>query len=200
MDFKEIVTERYNVKQYDGRKIGDKELRELFDIIRMAPSADNLQPWKIKVISDKDMLEKLLPATLSFNQEKVKTCSHLLVFCADTDLEAHWSRLEVAAKEANYSKSEIEHMAAVARMILGRSPEERLKRSQWDLFLAVGNAVNGARSLGLGASLMGGFKADDYARILELPGNLQPTLIVAIGYPADTPSPKLRFPAEEVFF
>jgi len=200
MDFKTIVTQRYNAKKFDGSRIDDARLQELFDIIRHAPSADNLQPWKIKVIGDREILDRLVPVTLPFNQDRVKTCSHLLIFCADRDLESHWRRLDTALRQAGYPEEVVEHMGNVARMIIGRGPEERLNRSQWDVFLAVGNAVNGAKALGMDSSLMGGFNAKEYSRILALPDNLVPTLIVALGKAADKPLPKVRFPKSEIFF
>jgi nitroreductase len=200
MDFKSIVTQRYNVKKFDGSRIDDAVLRELFDIIRYAPSADNLQPWKIKVIGDRETLDRLVAATLPFNQERIKTCSHLLVFCADRDLESHWQRLEPALRKAGYREEVVEHMGNVARMIISRTPEERLNRSQWDVFLAVGNAVNGAKALGIDSSLMGGFNAKEYARILPLPESLVPTLLVALGKAADEPLQKVRFSRDEIFF
>jgi nitroreductase len=175
-------------------------LKELFDIIRYAPSSDNLQPWKIKVIGDRKTLDKLITVTLPFNQERIKTCSHLLIFCADRDLESHWHRLEAALRQAEYGEEVIEHMGTVARMIMSRAPEERLNRSQWDVFLAVGNAVNGAKALGIDSSLMGGFNAKEYSRILALPENIVPTLLVALGNAADKPLTKVRFPADDIFF
>ena len=85
-------------------------------------------------------------------------------------------------------------------MIMSRSPEERLNRSQWDVFLAVGNAVNGAKALGIDASLMGGFNAKEFIRILSLPDNLAPVLLVALGKAGDRPLPKVRFSRDEIFF
>jgi nitroreductase len=200
MEFKTIVTQRYNAKKFDGSRIDDDRLRELLDMIRYAPSADNLQPWKIKVIGDRETMDGLVPATLPFNQERIKTCSHLLLFCADKDLESRWPRLEAAMKKAGLPETDIQHMAGVAKMIIGRAPEERLNRSQWDVFLAVGNAINGAKALGIDASLMGGFNAKEYARILSLPENLVPTLLVALGKAVDKPLPKVRFEQDDIFF
>ena len=200
MEFKSLVLARFNAKKFDGRKIDDAKLNELFDMIRFAPSADNLQPWKIKVVSDRSILEKLMPAIMPFNQERVAMCSHLLVFCADTDLESHWAKLEADMNDARLPDEEIAHMAQVATMIIGRSPEEKLSRSQRDVFLAVGNAVNGAKSLGFDSSLMGGFNAQEFSRLLELPSSLVPTLMVAIGYASERPMKKVRFTKEDVFF
>ena len=200
MEFKELVLARFNAKRFKDKKVDDVKLNELFDIIRFAPSADNLQPWKIKAISDPAIKEKLMPAIMPFNQERVAMCSHLLVFCADTDLESHWAKLEADMKAAGIPEEEIAHMAQVAKMIIGRSPEEKLERSRWDVFLAVCNAVNGAKSLGFDSSLMGGFNSKEFARLLELPSNLVPTLMVAIGYASERPMKKVRFTKEDVFF
>jgi nitroreductase len=47
---------------------------------------------------------------------------------------------------------------------------------------------------------MGGFDPKEYSRILDLPPNLVPTMLCPVGYAADTPMPKMRFPKEEIFF
>ena len=49
----------------------------------MAPSGLNIQPWKIKVVTDPELKEKLSAA--AWDEPQIKSCSHLLVFCADTD-------------------------------------------------------------------------------------------------------------------
>lgn len=87
MEFKQILMERYATKKFDGRDIGQEKLNAILDMARYTPSAINLQPWKVKVISDKATKEKLLP--LAMGQPQVTTRSHLLVFCANTDYESH---------------------------------------------------------------------------------------------------------------
>ena len=84
MEFKDIVMKRYATKKFDDKTIPDEKVEELKQLIQFAPSSFNLQPWKIKVITDKETKEKLLPA--SMNQPQIMSCSHLLIFCADSDL------------------------------------------------------------------------------------------------------------------
>jgi nitroreductase len=55
--------ERYATKKFDGRDIGEEKLNAILDMTRYTPSAINLQPWKVKVISDKATREKLSPLT-----------------------------------------------------------------------------------------------------------------------------------------
>ena len=91
MNFKEIVMSRYAAKRFDGRKIPQDKIDELSEVIRHAPSSFNIQPWKIKVIADKKMKERLAPH--AWNQPQITTCSHLMVFCADIDIEGNIDKL-----------------------------------------------------------------------------------------------------------
>jgi nitroreductase / dihydropteridine reductase len=199
MEFKDIVMQRYATKKFDGRKIEQKKIDELLEMIRYSASSLNVQPWRIKVISDPKLKEELAPA--SYNQAQITTSSHLLVFCADTDLA---NRVKVLEKYLIKSGATKESLKGYIDMIHGSidnmSSDQKLSWAQRMMFLAVGNAINGAKSLGFDSCPMEGFNPAEYSRILKLPGNLVPTAIVTIGYAADTPRPKFRLPKEEVFF
>ena len=98
MEFATIVMSRYATKKFDGRKIPETRISELLEMVRFAPSAINLQPWKIKVVTDQKVKEQLKPA--AFNQEQVTSCSHLLVFCADPDYDSLIRRLGELLKKS----------------------------------------------------------------------------------------------------
>jgi nitroreductase len=77
-------------------------------------------------------------------------------------------------------------------------PEARLAWSKEQVYIALSNCVNGAYSLGLGACPMTAFQPPEFARILGLPENLVPTVMVSIGYPAEPGGPKVRRPVDEI--
>src|SRR3989338_2171286 len=79
------------------------------------------------------------------------------------------------------------------------SEEQKLSWAQRQVYLALGNALNGAKALGFDSCPMEGFDPQAYAKILKLPKNLVPTALCPIGYAADKQKDKLRFPREEVF-
>ena len=83
MEFMDIVKNRGSIRQYEDRKVPEETIRELLEMTTYAASAINLQPWRIKVVSDQETKDKLFP--VSFNQNQVRACSHIFVFCADTD-------------------------------------------------------------------------------------------------------------------
>jgi nitroreductase len=199
MEFKDIVMQRYAAKQFDGRMIDEPTLFALLDIIRYAPSAFNLQPWKIKVVTADRVKKDLFHHTN--DQAQVTTCSHLLVFCANTDLGPLVDRaVEGLARSGLPAESVSQYSVMIKGYIGSMSPEQRLAFAREQIHIALGNAVNGAKSLGLDSCPMGGFDPVAYAEVLFLPDEYVPVVLCAVGYAADTPHPKRRLPREEVFF
>ena len=198
MEFEKIVHERYATKLFDGRKIPESKVNKLLELIRYAASSFNIQPWKIIVVNDQKLKEKLQPVT--WNQQQIPTCSHLLVFCADTEITGNIDKLEKLMIQNGAKAGDVNPYVDMMRNFeKNLSNEEKLSWSQRQTFLALGNALNGAKSLGFDSCPMEGFNPAEYSKILNLPKNLVPTALCPIGYASDKPTPKLRFREEEVF-
>lgn len=199
MEFKDIVMQRYATKKFDGRKIGEEKVAELLDLVRYAPSAFNLQPWKIKIVTDQNVKDRLRPA--ANNQEQITSCSHLLVFCADPDYEGLIRRLAILVAKSGAPEEVQSMVIGMAREFTRKmTPDQRLAWSQAQTYLALGNALNGAKALGFDSCPMGGFDQKEFIRILDIPVPLIPVMLCPIGYAADKPRPKIRFPKEDVIF
>ena len=199
MEFGTIVMSRYATKKFDGKMIPEKKIDELLELVRFAPSAINLQPWKIKVVTDQKTKELLKPA--AFNQDQVTTCSHLLVFCADPDYDNLIRRLGTLLKKSGIPEEMQKMIIGMAVQFTGpMSMEQKLAWSQAQTYLALGNALNGAKSLGFDSCPMGGFDPKEFSRILKIPAPLVPTMLCPVGYAADKPMPKVRFAKEDIVF
>lgn len=197
MEFETIVRERYATKLFDGKKLQDSKVNKLLEIIRYAPSSFNIQPWKIMIVTSPEIKENL--STVSWNQPQIKSCSHLLVFCADKDIAGNIDKLEKLMISKGANPEEIKSYIGVMRNFENNlSDEQKLSWAQRQTFLALGNAVNGAKSLGFDSCPMEGFDPEAYAKILKLPKNSVPTALCPIGYANDKPNPKIRFPKEEI--
>jgi len=199
MEFAEIVMSRYATKKFDKRKIPESKLNELLELVRFAPSAINLQPWKIKVITDQKVKEQLRPA--AFDQVQITTCSHLLVFCADPDYDSLIRRLGALLK-TNRVPDDVQKMIVgmADQFTGGMSADQKLAWSQAQTYLALGNALNGAKALGFDSCPMGGFDPEEFSRILAIPSPLVPVMLCPVGYAADRPMPKVRHPVKEIVF
>jgi len=196
MDFKQIVMSRYATKKFSGEKIPLEKIDELKELIRYAPSSFNMQTWKIKVIEDMQTKQKLLEAT--WNQPQVTTCSHLLVFCADKDLPGIIDKMHKELLKSSDESSIRGYIDMMNGFVKNMSDEDMLNYAKNQVFIALGNAINGAKSLGFDSCPMGGFNPLQYSKILKLPDNLVPTVLCAVGVAADTPRPKWRF--DDIFF
>ncbi len=187
MEYKDVVMKRYAARAFTGQKAPEEKIDELIDLIRMAPSALNLQPWKIKVIRDQATREMLGPAV--FGQTQAVNCSHLLVLCANTDVEDVLAKAEKSMKEAGVPAEWLAHAMGMATQIKANLTPAW---AQQQVFFALSNAVYGAKSLGLDSCPMTGFDPAQVSRVLGLPAHLVPTALCPVGYAADAPMPKAR--------
>ncbi len=199
MEFKELLMARYATKKFDGKIIDDDKIDRLFDMIRYAPSALNLQPWKVKVVTDVETKKKLSAA--SMEQAQINSCSHLLVFCADTDLNGKAQKITHLMKEVGVPEENLKQFQDVMNIFLSNYDNKTgISEAQCNVFIAAITAIYAAKSLGIDSCPMQGFNANAYSEILDIPQDIIPTILVPIGYPADKQMPKLRFEKEEIFF
>jgi nitroreductase len=59
MNFIELATKRYSVRDYERRPIEKEKLLYVLEAARLAPSAVNFQPWHFVVITDPDQLKSV---------------------------------------------------------------------------------------------------------------------------------------------
>lgn len=77
-------TWRYATKKFDAtRKVSNEDLETILESIRLSASSYGLQPYHIVVIQDKEIREKLKPA--SWGQSQITDASHLIVFANQKD-------------------------------------------------------------------------------------------------------------------
>jgi nitroreductase len=200
MEFKELTTARYASRTYTNRKIDDESIELIKEMVRNSPSAVNVQPWKIKILNDGEIKGKLAPYVFG-GQTQVPSCSHLMVLCANTDWESHIEANIDFMKQAQVPEQNIKYYQMAVDGMFGRiSADEKLAEAEKNVYIAAASAVFGAKSLGIDSCIIQGFDVDEISNILDLPSNITPTLLVTLGYAADSPIPKSRLPEDEIFF
>ncbi|MCX6180029.1 MAG: nitroreductase family protein [Chlorobiales bacterium] len=62
LDFYDLVIKRCSIRSYErNRSIPEEVLNRILNAGRVAPSANNLQPWHFHVIRSTEILEKIYP-------------------------------------------------------------------------------------------------------------------------------------------
>jgi len=194
----DAIKKRYAAKSFTGEKIKSEDLEKLKEAIKLAPSSFNWQPWKIKIIDNKETLEKLQAA--SWNQPQVGTASHLFVFCAMDSLVLNNKKIAESMK-VNLPQDKFQMYSKMLNDAISNiSVESQRAMSERELFLPVENLLLTSTALGFASCPMGGFNASEYKKILDIPENLTPIVIVPVGIASDEARPKFRFKNEEIFF
>jgi len=79
MDLMEAIRTRRSVRAYKPAPVPDDALKEVLNAARLAPSADNAQPWKMVVVRDEQLKLKL--AAASNGQKFIAQAPIVIVAC-----------------------------------------------------------------------------------------------------------------------
>ncbi|MBN1299256.1 MAG: nitroreductase family protein [Actinobacteria bacterium] len=76
----EIITNRRSIRSYDPKEIEPEKIEYVLNAFRKAPSAKNLQPWKLIMIKDKNKRNDI--AIACNNQNFISEAPVILAACA----------------------------------------------------------------------------------------------------------------------
>ena len=79
MDLMEAIKTRRSIRRFRETPVPENLLKEVLNAARLAPSADNAQPWKIIVVRDEQMKQKVTQA--SNGQKFLVQAPVVLVVC-----------------------------------------------------------------------------------------------------------------------
>ena len=77
----EIIEARTSIRSYKSQEVEEEKLKYILDAFRLAPSAKNLQPWKLIVVKDKKIIKDL--AIACNNQTFLEDAPVLIAACAN---------------------------------------------------------------------------------------------------------------------
>jgi len=80
MDLYELMEYRRSVRHYKPQAIEKDKLERVLNAARLAPSGNNVQPWKFILVKDPATKRKLVP--LCWNQKFVAEAPLVIVACA----------------------------------------------------------------------------------------------------------------------
>ncbi|RLG60025.1 nitroreductase [Candidatus Geothermarchaeota archaeon] len=87
MDVIDAIRKRRSIRRYERKEISREALNRLLEAARLAPSAKNIQPWKLVVVTDDSLKRKLVRACLG--QTFIGECSAVIVGVGDPSYKWH---------------------------------------------------------------------------------------------------------------
>ncbi len=203
----ESLNWRYATKKFDKSKIiKPEDLSLLKESIRLAATSYGLQPFKVAIIDNEFMKEKLRPAT--FGQTQITECSHVFVFAHLTKIEPEFidNYIQLCAEERNLEISNLEGYSDFMKTKLGGLNESEI--NVWaskQSYIGMTNLLVACAELKIDACPIEGFEANEYNKLLSLnEKNLSASVVVAVGYRADDDAnqhlKKVRLAMNDLFF
>jgi nitroreductase len=191
---------RFAVKKFDeNKKVNEVDVQQIKDAIRLAPSSFGLQPFKVLIIQDKELLAKLKGA--SMNQTQFDGCSHLFVFIANADMHGRiteYCDLAEHKSQGMFNRLKSEATMRGFAVLLGATG--RIKWASEQTYLAAGLAIAQCSLMNIDSCPMGGFNEAEYKEILNLKEDENAVLILPIGYRSEGPAyQRTRFDESVLF-
>jgi len=200
------LQKRAAVKKFDpSKKLSAEQLDQLLSAIQLAPSSMGLQSFKVVVVQDAEIRQKLRAA--GYNQPQIADSSALFVFASLTSLDEAFGKkfIDLVADVRSVDR---ESLAGFEQMVLGtlssRTDDQKLAWSHKQTYIALGVLISEAAELGIDAGPMEGFDAAQFDEILGLKElGLTTSVIAAVGYRAEddvySKMIKVRRPKSELF-
>lgn len=183
MDLTSFYKWRYATKKFDSDKtIDEKEMNILKESIRLSPSSYGLQLFKVLVIENKELKDKL--KEVSFNQSQISDCSALFVFCnftkvTSSDIDGF---IQLKSSVQDIMISNLSKYGDFLKSTLLTMPSEEV--SIWtanQVYIALGNLMTSCAALKIDSCPIEGFQADKYNDILNLK-NMNAAVVASVGY------------------
>jgi nitroreductase len=83
MDVSKAIRNRYSCRQYQDKPLEQDKLAAVLEAARQAPSAKNLQDWRLVIVTDKQTKQKL--AVAANNQTFLEEAGAIIVACTVSD-------------------------------------------------------------------------------------------------------------------
>jgi nitroreductase len=157
MQFSDVIRKRYSVRAYKSDFVEEDKLTLILEAALAAPTACNLQPFRLIVIHTKGReteLQRIYSARW-FVQAPILIC-----ICGIPSQS--WLRCD----QKNYCDI--------------------------DVSIVMDHLILAATDFSLGTCWIGAFNPQAAREILRIPDGVEPIAFTPLGYPNDTPGPKVR--------
>lgn len=160
MEFSELIKKRQSVRKYRDRPVEEDKIRKLIEAVRLAPSASNSQPWRLIIVNDPELKDKVANATFS----------------------------KLVSFNKFVPQAPVLAVLTIEKPKLITQIGGRLKDREFpliDIGIAAEHFCLQAAELGLGTCMLGWFDEEAVKELLQIPAKTRVGLLIALGYAAE---------------
>lgn len=197
----EAIAARHSVRAYSDQPVTTDEIAELLEAARNAPSSLNSQPWRFKVVTNREDIAWLATKEATRKQSWLARAGAVLVCCADLSGYVRDSQASAFFYRDNkiIQGETMEGIEAYVAREAEANEAAKFGAAAMNVSIALSFVMLRAVEIGLGTCWIGMF---DEARIKErfsLADSLRIVALLAVGHP-DEPEvfPRKRKKLDEI--
>lgn len=165
-----LFREARTANTFSDEPVTDEQVAAIYDLVKYAPTAMNMQPLRIVLVRHGESRERLLKHMSDGNRDKTANAPLVAVLAADTGFHENLPRT-------------FPHFPGAKDLFSDDAAREQVAR--FNATLQIGYFLLGVRAAGLAAGPMAGFDAAGIDADLFEGTNLKSLLVVNIGKPGE---------------
>lgn len=166
-----LFREARTANAFTDEPVSNEQVAAIYDLVKYAPTALNMQPLRIVLVRDGQPRERLLKHMSDGNRDKTANAPLVAVLAADVDFHEHLPRT-------------FPHFPGARDLFTG-DVEAREQTARFNATLQVAYFLLGVRAAGLAAGPMSGFDAAALDEDFFAGTALKSLVVVNIGKPAE---------------
>ena len=188
---------RYAVKKFDDKaSLTEQQILEVKKVFNLSASSYGLQPYKMIVVQNPELKEKLVPAR--FGQQQISQSAAILVFAVRTDFGMDY--IDQFFKDMSTKRHiPLENLEGYKNFMKGsfanKSEDEISSWATKQVYLTMGHMLASLAALQIDACPMEGLDPQAYDKILDLDAKQLKTIVampIGVRAPDDASATALK--------
>lgn len=182
METIKLYNERRSVNFFDkSKKVDSQTIKDIINMAVLAPSAFNLQPWRIIVAESDSAKERLMK--LANNQEKVVEASASLILVGNKngwdDSNPVWAEM---LQSVGGNQQMVDGAKQAAAYLYGSDEVRKMKFAESNVGLLAMSLMLAAKEYGVDSHPMSGIDFDGIHKEFGLGENETVVMLITLGY------------------
>lgn len=196
MKFLELNKKRHAIKTFNDKSVDYNDLRTAIEIATLAPSANNIQPWKFVAVQEKkDELAKGLPLA---NKLQVEQAQYVIALFSDTDLALRSRKIARIGVKSLPDDLIGYYMETLPPRFASFNEVQTGEYLAINAGIVAMNLVLALTDQKIASNIILGFDKSTTNEILDIDPRFRPELLITVGYSDEKPEPSYRLPVDEV--
>ncbi|HHK1660971.1 TPA: nitroreductase family protein [Streptococcus pyogenes] len=196
MKFLELNKKRHAIKTFNDQPVDYEDLRTAIEIATLAPSANNIQPWKFVVVQEKKAeLAKGLPLA---NKVQVEQAQYVVALFSDTDLALRSRKIARIGIKSLPDDLIGYYMETLPPRFTAFNEVQTGEYLAINAGIVAMNLVLSLTDQKIASNIILGFDKSTTNEILDIDPRFRPELLITVGYSDEKPEPSYRLPVDEV--